>query len=56
MKIDGRIIRTLIDRSGDTIRWLMEKGVKFTDVVHHIPNQMPEVFHITATEENVGKP
>lgn len=54
-KIDGRIIRTLIDRSGDTISWLMGKGVKFTDVVHHIPNQMPEVFHITATEENVGK-
>lgn len=54
-KIDGRIIRTLIDKSGDTISWLMEKGVAFTDVVHHIPNQMPEVFHITKTEENVGR-
>lgn len=54
-KIDGRIIRTLIDRSGDTISWLMGKGVEFCDVVHHIPNQMPEVFHITKTEENVGR-
>ena len=54
-KIDGRIIRTLINRSGDTISWLMEKGVEFCDVVHHIPNQMPEVFHITATAENVGR-
>ncbi len=54
-KIDGRIIRALIDKSGDTISWLAEKGVQFTDVVHHIPNQQPEVFHITASEENVGK-
>lgn len=28
-KIDGRIIRALIDKSGDTISWLMEKGVEF---------------------------
>lgn len=54
-KIDARIIRTLIDKSGDTISWLMDKGVAFTDVVHHIPNQTPEVFHITKTEENVGR-
>lgn len=54
-KIDGRIIRTLIDKSGDTIGWLMDKGVEFCDVVHHIPNQAPEVFHITKEEENVGR-
>ena len=53
-KIDGRIIRTLIEKSGDTISWLMEKGVVFTDVVHHIPNQAPEVFHICSEEENAG--
>lgn len=53
-KIDGRIIRTLIDKSGDTVDWLMDKGVEFCDVVHHIPNQTPEVFHITEAEENVG--
>lgn len=53
-KIDGRIIRTLIDKSGDTVNWLMDRGVEFCDVVHHIPNQTPEVFHITEAEENVG--
>ncbi|MBP2643749.1 MAG: Succinate dehydrogenase/fumarate reductase, flavoprotein subunit [Firmicutes bacterium] len=54
-KLDGKLVRTLIDKSGDTIGWLEKKGVKFTDVVHHIPNQTPEVFHITATELNAGK-
>ena len=53
-KIDGRIIRTLIDKSGDTVNWLMDRGIEFCDVVHHIPNQTPEVFHITEAEENVG--
>ena len=53
-KIDARIIRTLIDKSGDTVNWLMDRGVEFCDVVHHIPNQTPEVFHITEAEENVG--
>lgn len=53
-KIDGRLIRTLIDRSGDTVDWLMDKGVPFCDVVHHTPNQSPEVFHITPAEENAG--
>lgn len=54
-KIDGRIIRTLIDKSGDTISWLMDKGVEFCDVVHHTPNQAPEVFHITEARENAGR-
>lgn len=54
-KIDGRIIRALIDKSGDTISWLMGKGVDFCDVVHHTPNQAPEVFHITEARENVGR-
>lgn len=54
-KLDSNLIRTLIDRSGNTIDWLEKKGVKFTDVVHHIPNQVPEVFHITDSKLNVGK-
>lgn len=53
-KIDGRIVRRLLDKSGDTISWLMDKGVAFCDVVHHTPNQAPEVFHITSAEENAG--
>lgn len=53
-KIDGRLVRRLLDKSGDTISWLMEKGVEFCDVVHHTPNQAPEVFHITSAKENAG--
>ncbi len=53
-KIDGRIVRRLLDKSGDTISWLMDKGVEFCDVVHHTPNQAPEVFHITSAKENAG--
>ncbi|MGN0733860.1 MAG: FAD-binding protein [Emergencia sp.] len=54
-KIDGRIIRRLLNKSGDTISWLIEKGVHFTDVVHHVPNQFPEVYHITSKEEPAGR-
>ncbi len=54
-KLDGRLVRTLIDKSGDTISWLEEKGVKFSDVIHHIPNQTPEVYHITDPSLNAGK-
>lgn len=53
-KIDGRLVRRLLDKSGDTISWLMDKGVEFCDVVHHTPNQAPEVFHITSAKENAG--
>ena len=54
-KIDARVTRALIDISGATIGWLEGMGVQFTDVVHHLPNQTPEVFHITGAEENTGK-
>ncbi len=30
-KIDGRLVRRLLDKSGDTISWLMDKGVDFCD-------------------------
>ena len=34
-KIDGRIIRTLIDKSGDTVNWLMDRGIgKSTDTLN----------------------
>jgi fumarate reductase flavoprotein subunit len=44
-QINPRIIRAFINKSGDTIRWLEEKGVKFDDVPHFLPNQIPRVFH-----------
>lgn len=45
-EINPRIIHAFINKSGDTIRWLEEKGVKFDDVPHFIPNQVPRVFHL----------
>ncbi len=42
--LNPRVLRAFIDRSGDTIRWLEEKGIKF-----HIPplfvNQVPMTWH-----------
>jgi len=54
-KPNARVIRALIDLSGDTIGWLEQKGVSFSDVVHHLPNQTPEVYHITEAPVNTGK-
>lgn len=44
-KIDPRLIRAIVDKSGDTIQWLEEKGVKFEDVPHFLPNQV-RIFHL----------
>ena len=43
-KIDPKLVRTFIDRSGDTIQWLEEKGVAF-DVLSNWPNQFPRTWH-----------
>ncbi len=45
-KADGRLTRALIDASGPTVDWLSDMGVPFTRVLHHMPNQSPEVFHM----------
>ena len=43
-KINPRIVRTFVDKSGDTIKWLEEKGLQFyLDPLY--PNQVPLVFH-----------
>jgi fumarate reductase flavoprotein subunit len=45
-KVDPRILRVFIDRSGDTVRWIEEKGYKFERIVPFYPNQAPLVWHI----------
>jgi fumarate reductase flavoprotein subunit len=45
-KVDPRILRVFINRSGDTVRWIEEKGMKFNRVVPFYPNQVPLVWHI----------
>ena len=45
-RADARLVRALIARSGETVDWLMDRGVPFTRLLHHMPNQTPEVFHM----------
>ena len=43
-KINPRIVRAFVDKSGDTIKWLEEKGLQFyLDPLY--PDQVPLVFH-----------
>lgn len=43
--IDARILRTFIDKSGDTVRWLENKGLKCDWIPGLYPNQVPLVWH-----------
>ncbi|MFC1819819.1 FAD-dependent oxidoreductase [Thermodesulfobacteriota bacterium] len=43
-RIDPRICRAFLNKSGDTIRWLEDKGVEF-DIRAFYPNQEPRVWH-----------
>lgn len=54
-KSDARLIRVLIERSGDTIGWLKGQGVAFNRIIHHKPNQTPEVFHMVGGPKNTGR-
>jgi len=43
-KINPRIVRAFIDKSGDTIGWLEQKGLRF-ELIQYFPNQVPLVRH-----------
>jgi len=45
-RADARLMRALIGASGETVDWLTDMGVPFTRLLHHMPNQTPEVFHM----------
>ena len=45
-KVDPRILRAFINRSGDTVRWIEEKGLTINHVAPFYPNQVPLVWHI----------
>lgn len=45
-RANARLVRALIDASGETVDWLAGLGVPFSRVLHHMPNQTPEVFHM----------
>lgn len=46
-KLDARIIRAFIDKSGNTIEWLEEKNLKLDSFPPLYPNQVPLVWHCT---------
>jgi fumarate reductase flavoprotein subunit len=43
-KINPRIVRAFIDKSGDTIGWLEKMGLSF-ELIQYYPNQVPLVRH-----------
>ena len=43
-QVDPKILRAFIEKSGDTVRWLEEKGLEF-DLVKHFPEQPAPVQH-----------
>jgi len=44
-KLDARIVRAFIDKSGDTIQWLENKGLFFDWIPHYYPNQRFRTWH-----------
>ncbi len=44
-KIDPGILQAFVGKSGDTIKWLESKGVKF-ELLRYFPNQEPPVWHV----------
>jgi flavocytochrome c len=44
--INPRIIRAMIDKSGDTVQWLENMGLNFKDVSHFYHNQLPRIYHV----------
>lgn len=53
-KTNPRLIRALVDKSDDTIRWLEAKGVNFSGVIPHYPNQVPAFFHVITEPRPLG--
>lgn len=44
-KINPRLFRAFINKSGDTVRWLEEQGLKFFDVPYFFPGQIIRTWH-----------
>ena len=44
-KTNPRLVRNLVDKSGDTIEWLEKLGVVWGGVLSHFPGQTPRAHH-----------
>ena len=52
-KINPRIFRAFLDKSGDTIKWLEDKGIRFDNIPPLYPGHVIRTWHSTV-KENVG--
>jgi fumarate reductase flavoprotein subunit len=43
--LDGKILRAFIDKSGDTIQWLEDKGLSISGLPSYYPNQRIPTWH-----------
>ena len=44
-KINPRLFRAFVNKSGDTVRWLEEQGLRFFDVPPFFPGQVTRTWH-----------
>ena len=44
-RVDARLVRSLINRSADTIDWLKARGVEFLEVTINMPDA-PRTYHV----------
>ena len=44
-RVDARLVRSLINRSADTIDWLKALGVEFLEVTINMPDA-PRTYHV----------
>lgn len=44
-RANPRLVRTIVDESGDTIAWLQQEGVEFIDATINMPNA-PLTYHV----------
>ncbi|MFC1941720.1 FAD-dependent oxidoreductase [Chloroflexota bacterium] len=54
-RINPRIVRAFIHKSGDTIQWLEDKGVVIDDVPLYYPDQPIPTYHISHDKDSVGR-
>ncbi len=54
-KNNPRLLRALIDKSADTIKWLESKGIIFNQIITHYPNQFPNTYHVAGGTEGTGQ-
>jgi len=48
-KINPRLVRAFINKTGDTVRWMEENGIEFIEMPNYYPTQKPRVHHFPKT-------